>query len=81
MSDKERLTWKSGDIKISQCAFCQRKQKAATCAAFPKGIPGLILLNQFDHRQPYEGDNNIRFEPVNRQAAQTVDAMFRSKGN
>lgn len=81
MSDKERLTWKAADVQISQCAFCQHKQKASTCAAFPKGIPDLILSNQFDHRQPCDGDNNLQFEPVNRQAAKTVDAMFGGKGN
>ncbi|OJW20446.1 MAG: hypothetical protein BGO49_04355 [Planctomycetales bacterium 71-10] len=34
-----------------------------TCAAFPRGIPGPILVMEADHREPYPGDGGIRFEP------------------
>lgn len=33
------------------------------CGAFPQGIPQAILDNEADHRQPFEGDQGIRFEP------------------
>ena len=33
-----------------------------TCAAFPEGIPSLILVGGFDHRDPHPDDNGIRFE-------------------
>jgi hypothetical protein len=35
---------------------------ANLCKAFPAGIPDVIFNNEFDHRQPYEGDHGIRFE-------------------
>ena len=33
-----------------------------TCAAFPGGIPSIINAGGFDHRQPFEADNGIRFQ-------------------
>jgi hypothetical protein len=59
----ERLLWRDGDFKLSQCAFCVHKTPlGATCAAFPNGIPLPILRNQADHRKGYYGDRKIRFQ-------------------
>jgi hypothetical protein len=33
-----------------------------SCAAFPTEIPDEIFEGDFDHREPYPGDNGIRFE-------------------
>jgi hypothetical protein len=50
---------------ISQCALCVHfhhdQLEDDTCNAFPLGIPESILLNEHDHRLPFEGDNGIRF--------------------
>ena len=46
-----------------QCGNCKHLQKDGTCTAFPKGIPYKILEAQHDHREPYEGDGGVRFEP------------------
>lgn len=32
------------------------------CAAFPSGIPAAIWTNEFDHRQPHEGDHGLQWE-------------------
>jgi len=34
------------------------------CKAFPSGIPDEVLQGENDHREPYPGDNGIRFEPI-----------------
>ena len=49
-----------------------------TCAAFPdgEGIPWDILLSKRDHRDPYSGDNGVRFEPVDKRAADYADLIF-----
>lgn len=35
-----------------------------TCTAFPNGIPTVVFDGEFDHSEPYKGDNGIRFESV-----------------
>ena len=50
-----------------QCFNCihlgSKNSKGLTCKAFPDIIPEKIIDNKFDHREPYEGDNGIQFEP------------------
>lgn len=48
------------------CMICKHinQMHGLTCTAFPKGIPPMIMSGEFDHRKPYPGDNEIRFEPL-----------------
>ena len=46
------------------CDNCAHYIGALTCTAFPEGIPEDILSGYFDHAEPHEGDNGIRFEPL-----------------
>lgn len=50
-----------------QCAICVNyvgvQGQGRVCLAFQGGIPSEILDGEHDHRQPYEGDNGIQFEP------------------
>ena len=46
------------------CDVCDRRTGTFRCAAFPNGIPHPILLSEHDHREPYQGDRGLRFQPV-----------------
>ena len=53
---------------LPQCFRCRhlrvgdpQAENRYTCAAFPEGIPQEIITNRFDHRQPYPGDNEVRW--------------------
>ena len=51
---------------IISCMFCRYLyiNKNRKCEAFPGGIPEAILTGEHDHKNPYEGDNGIQFEPI-----------------
>lgn len=53
-------------LTLPQCYSCKhlREGRPMQCDAFPQGIPQQILLNKFDHRKPFEGDNGIHFEAL-----------------
>ena len=47
-----------------QCVDCRWVGSGVGCEAFPDGIPAEIITGEHDHREPYPGDNGVRFEPV-----------------
>lgn len=48
----------------SDCLICKNFYYRGTCEAFPLGIPEEIFYGKVEHREPYEGDNGIQFEPI-----------------
>ncbi len=60
---KGKFTGTKSELIFSQCNNCKHRIKAKQCEAF-KEIPSVILANQFDHKNPYIGDNGIGFEPI-----------------
>lgn len=51
----------------SQCLHCRHltvPNDRFTCPAFPDGIPDEISYNECDNRDPYQGDQGIRWEPA-----------------
>ena len=51
-------------VAISKrCLDCRfLRNPPLTCDAFVEGIPGEILNGDFDHVEPFEGDDGIQFE-------------------
>lgn len=48
----------------NQCVTCKWNLGGLQCEAYPKGIPVRIVTGEHDHREPYPGDNGIRYEPL-----------------
>jgi len=63
------------------CAYCIHLDRAykgygLRCAAFPDGIPDEIIESQADHREPYEGDHDIQFNPDCERGVQYAAELF-----
>lgn len=43
------------------CHACRHRRSVWACDAFPDGIPTIILIGDFDHTEPFPGDNGIQF--------------------
>jgi hypothetical protein len=68
-------------IAMPVCIGCRHYDRSRLsvgdfCAAFPIGIPAAIVANRVDHREPYEGDRGILFEPVDHEAAAYAEDVF-----
>jgi hypothetical protein len=59
-----KFVWDDKDMTITQCLDCKHWVRGAVCAAFPNGIPDVILENKVSHLKPYKGDKGIQFEAL-----------------
>ena len=57
-------------MQSSQCLMCDHYLGENECDAFPVGIPEEISSGEYDHTQPYSGDNGIQFEPIEPERAE-----------
>lgn len=53
----------NGPLWFDRCWTCAHATSPTTCAAFPDGVPKQIQRGDFDHANPFPGDNGIRFAP------------------
>ena len=51
-----------GFVVLTPCATCRHRITGLTCAAFPNGIPQIVLTGTEQHRTPLPGDNGIQYE-------------------
>lgn len=70
-------------MTISQpiCMYCTRFDPdgaGLTCSAYPGGIPAGIIESAVDHREPYQGDHGLQFEPTSPAAARHAMAIIKS---
>lgn len=47
-----------------QCISCKHYWGVGKCDAFQEQIPRDILSGEYNHDEPYPGDNGIQFEPI-----------------
>lgn len=45
------------------CVRCEHYDGKSACAAFPKGIPEVLLTGEVSHTEPFDGDRGILFTP------------------
>lgn len=63
--EHSRFTDDSGLVVLTPCATCKHRSadNPLDCAAFPDGIPEVILSGDNQHREPFPGDHGITWEP------------------
>ena len=67
-------------IAMPICAGCKDYNRDGgwgfRCAAFPDGIPEAITFSEVDHRDPFDGDRGIRFEPIDDEVVAYAELLF-----
>lgn len=69
---------------MPMCGVCTHLHRDETgkglipwrCDAYPQGIPAEILHSRVDHREAYDGDGGIQFEPRDTMAVAYANVLF-----
>ncbi|MDR3368097.1 hypothetical protein [Rhodoferax sp.] len=59
----EKFTSSYGTSRDIQCKSCAHwsPAHATVCAAYPQGIPAVILFGEADHKKPLPNDHGIQW--------------------
>ena len=68
-------------VAMPICIGCRHYDRTAPgpgirCTAFPGGVPDEIFASQADHREPFQGDQGILFDPINEEATAYAELLF-----
>jgi hypothetical protein len=64
-----------------QCWLCCHLKPYGRCDAFPEGIPQEIISGGYDHREPYDGDDGIRYEEIPGDSGQESEEEWNRGGD
>jgi hypothetical protein len=51
-------------ITAPKCLTCKHYDGNLRCAAFPEGVPTVILTGEVDHDTPIVGDHGLQYERI-----------------
>jgi hypothetical protein len=62
-NNADKFTSSYGTRTMTQCATCAHwsRDNAKVCAAYPQGIPLIIVTNEVSHKKPLPNDNGIQW--------------------
>ncbi len=63
-TDKDKFCSDELTITSPLCFSCKHYNDDLTCAAFPEGVPSVILTGEVDHDTPIVGDHGHQYEKI-----------------
>ena len=63
-TNKDKFCADELTITVPQCDTCKHYDGNLSCAAYPKGIPCMILTNELMHDASVMGDHGLQYEKM-----------------